>query len=92
MGYIASLTGALLGTWALTAFFRWALRRFIAAEIPRLLVANVASLAFATVVAGYNWAADSGPPVFMLAFLTYALPQVIVLVCMLATNRAQKTT
>ena len=90
MGDIAFLIGALLGTWALTLFFNWALRRFIAAAIQRLLVANVASLAVATVGGGYGFT-DSGPPVFMFAFLTYALPQAIVLVAMLITNRARTT-
>ena len=86
---IAGFVGALLGTWALASILNWALRRLIAAAIPRLLVANVASLAVATVAGGYGFA-DGGPPVFMLAFLKYALPQAIVLVAMLIMNRARK--
>jgi hypothetical protein len=70
---VLTLLGALIATFAISRFFGWILKRRVP-DPSKLLVANAATLAFATVVSGYGFAAPGAPPVFAVGFATYVLP------------------
>jgi hypothetical protein len=80
MADVGFFLGALLGVGAVTLIAHGIVKRWLSG-LKGILAANALSLAFATIVSGYGLA-DGGPPIFFVGFLTYVLPQLIVLALM----------